>query len=542
MYGKVGLFENDAVKYTFVVVRKRHLGKVIYRREKDSPYVGVNSLSGGGKMSIDEKPQEYDFYDYWVVFNGKKFGPYDRIHEMHLEDGNVDNWVSADGKSITFAGVKGQMYYPVIANRTYTPFWSVDQAPDCSPVSGKTGFIIQWGQNDFRLLVDGSIKLTGWKSLKGLEYSKNGDIAYQGTEPNSNDNYVYLNYRKFAGPYGSVRQATFIPNTNILCALGYGSDVIIGDKKIPIPAGQSAGDLTIAGDWVSFYVSQSSTYSFYEYNYKTGQLLEHEGFAKRASIYNIDKNTIYYTTYNAKGDQLLVKQGGTILQTIPKSSHKDNSVRFKVSPNGDYISWYTNGYSKPYTLMLNGKPFTAAGNKIMGVEEASFCPVKHTLRLIVNTDKSTGSMSRKYIIGNNTFDLDGKFSEEFPGFRVFPTQSDDIFHVQGFASSRPYMNYEIYKNDKRLTDVKWSSVSELTASPNGNSYAALVTDLQNISLYYYFCLNRDMNYKRKLLVDGNIVSGNFGAPVWSKQKGKFLVLQEKNQRVTLTEQIGRAHV
>lgn len=554
VYGKIGLFDNGAVKYTFAVVRKPHNGKQIYKREFMSPYGGSKPIYGGSQMRVDNNPNEYDFYDYWVVFNGEKFGPYDRIYEMHQDDGNVDNWVSADGKSITFTGVKGQQYYPVIANKPSVPFWSVNQAPDCAPASGKASYILQWSQNDYRLFVDGRTKLTGWKKLKGLNYSDDrSQIVYSGKEPGSNDYFVYLNHQKVAGPYYIVSKATFIPNTNILCIDGFSyeninnravhnhGNVLIGDNKIPIPDDYSVGKFYFAGDWVSFLVSRNNksentyektSYWIYEFNYKTRQLLKHDGFAHIVSTFTDGEDTFYYSTYNSKGDQLLVKQGGTIIHTFSKANFNGYSVYSRVNPNGEYISRLSNTSIDSYKVMVNDKPFSAAGNKIMGTDVVTFCPVKHTIQLIVNKDQSVGSISRKYIIGDNIFDLDGDFSSVN---RVFPPESNDIIHLKRFIIDNSDWRYQIFKNDKCLTEVKWSSIAELTTSSNGSRYAALVTEKPAVPLYGYYSLNPQMHIKRKLLVDGRIVGDTYGAPIWSKQRSKFLVLQENDRNIILTE-------
>ncbi|MDD2550047.1 MAG: hypothetical protein PHD00_08125 [Bacteroidales bacterium] len=554
VYGKVGLFDNGEVKYTFAVVRSPHSGKQIYKREFMSPYGGGKPVYGGSQMRVDNNPSEYDFYDYWVIFNGREFGPYDRIYEMHQDDGNVDSWVSDDGKSITFTGVKGQRYYPVIASRPSSTFWSVNQAPDCDPVAGKWGYILQWSQNDYRLFVDGRPKLTGWKRLKGLKYSYDGsNVVYCGKEPGSDDYFVYLNHEKFAGPYYVVSEATFIPNTNILCVDGFGfesvnnravynhGNVLVGDSKIPIPDDHSVGKFYFAGDWVSFTVSRSNksenvyekaSYWIYEFNYKTRQLLKHDGFAHMVSTFTNGGDTFYYSTFNSKGDRLLVKQGGEIIHKLLNTNCDGYSILFRVNPNGEYITGLSNTSKNTYKVMLNGKPLSAAGNKVKGTDVLGFCPEKHTIQLIVNKDQSVASKSRKYVIGDNIFELDGDFSDIN---RVFPAQSNDIFHIQRFIIDRNDWRYQLFKNDKCLTEVKWSSIAELTTSLSGSRYAALVTQKPGVSLYGYYSLNPHMHIKRQLLVDGRVMGDTFGAPVWSEQRGKFLVLQEKNGRIMLTE-------
>jgi len=554
VYGKVGLFDNGEVKYTFAVVRSPRSGKQIYKREFMMPYGGGKPLSRVGQMGIDNNPGEYDFYDYWVIFNSREFGPYDRIYEMHQDDGNVDNWVSDDGKSITFTGVKGQRYYSVIASKPSSTFWSVNQAPVSDPASGKWVYILQWSQNDYRMFVDGNFKLTGWKKLNGLEYSYDGsNLVYSGKEPGSDDYFVYLNHEKVAGPYYLVSKAIFIPNTNILCVDGFNyesvnnravnnhGNVLVGDSKIPIPDDHSVGKFYFAGDWVSFTVSRSNesekiydkaSYWIYEFNYKTRQLLKHDGFTHMVSTFTNGDDTFYYSTFNSKGDRMLVKQGGEIIHKLLNANYNGYSISFKVNPNGEYITLLSNSSKNSYKIMQNGKPLLAAGNKVKGVDAGGFCPEKHTIQLVVKKDKSVGATSRKYIVGDNIFDLDGDFSNLN---RVFPTQSNDIFHIQRFIIDRNDWRYQLFKNDKCLTEVKWSSIAELTTSLNGSRYAALVTEKPGVSLYGYYSLNPYMHIKRQLLVDGRVMGDTYGAPTWSKQRGKFLVLQEKSKNIILTE-------
>jgi hypothetical protein len=551
VYGKVGLFPNGDVKYTFAMVRKPNRNKELYNRELLDPYSGPHPILSGGQLSKNNNPAEYDLYDYWVIFNGQRLGPYDRIYEMYQRDGNVDDWVNDCGKFISFAAVKGQQYIPVIANRPSNSFWKLIQAPDFDAKSGKQTFALKWGNDEVRLVENGQFKLMGWKRIEKVQYSSNGnDLLYVGGETDRNVNFVYVNHQKFAGPFNIVghKGAGFIPETNVPYAFGFTHDVVdgmsvanydvtIGKRKFSIPKGYGVGNPEFAGDWVSFTVTQhhknqndpfkASTISVYEYNYKTDELKKHEGYAYTLSHITPKGSSVhYYSTSNSKGDAHLVKQGGEILHTVPRNLSGENAVRFIVGNNGDFVTVYGSTDDKQQVL-YNGKPFALAGNTVARVEYANFCEETSNLQMVIAIDKSVGARKKRFISAQNQFEMNGDFYH-----MEFATNSNDIFISERDVNSTPW-TWRIYKNNQPLLTEKFNTITEFSISPNAQRYAAMVYNGKNPG--GYFTENYNMHEKWELLVDGKIVGSNFGAPVWSTKKNKFIVLQQVGSNIRLIE-------
>jgi hypothetical protein len=559
VYGKIGLNDNGTVKYTFAMTRKPNSNKQIYKREMDMPY-GPQPIIGGGQMRANPNPKEYDLFDYYVVFNGQKIGPYDRIYDMHQEEGDIDKWITPDGKHISFAGVKGQKYFPVFGNKQHgVSFWSVMQAPNYDPSSSKTTYTMKWDVDDVRLVEDGSIKLKGWKELSNVKYSDDEkNLLYVGAQTEKNKKHIYLNHEPIDEPYYLVSQIGFLPGTNkpFYKAFNYITvdnasktihGVRIGDRKFDFTNNENIGKIEISDPWVSFTVGTKNTsytgndmykkinVEIWEYNYRTDQLRKHGGYAYSAGI-NKAGNSFYYRTYDMEGNSILVAQGGKILEKISADKKGTNGVCMsQMSPKGDIFTYYKNATDAPYHLLKNGEPFTIQGvGKIMNVERFRFCPNTGKINLVNNKDKSVASEDRIVVNGDFQFNIKGR---ALANRMLFAEQSNDVITIFEFkrGDDRDF-TMQIYKNDKPISDLLFYSVSQFCISPDASRYAGLVTqEKKDVFMGQYFTENKIMHQKRKLLVDGKIVEGNFGAPVWSKAKNKFLVLKQEGNSIRLVE-------
>ena len=547
VYGKVGLFDDGSVKYTFAIIRKPNKSKVVYKAEFYDPY-GPRPLTGSGVMKVNNNPYDYDQYDYWVIFNGQKMGPYDRIYDMHQNKPNIDKWVSKDGKYISFSAVKGQKYAAIIGNKEVTSFWNFSQAPSYDPDFGKNTYAMKWSNNDTRLVENGVFKLKGWKVIENVSYSDDGqNLLYVGAETNGDERFVYLNHQKIAGPYYLVSNAGFIPGTDKPYIDGFNHRVVngksvyshgfvqIGDRKIPIPDNYSVNPFYFAGQWVSFVVDKSNdeykgddfykrkTSWIYEYNYVTDELLKHEGYASVLTT-DILNGTFYYSAFNANGDKLLVKQGGKIISQMNRKDYGENAPFFRVGPNDDVFTFNNMKFMGPYTITLNGEPFTPAGNQIMEIGLSSrFNPTTGKVQMHIRKDRSLDGTKNRFINGNVSFDFEGWVADLSVTYAV---QSNDIFFATKNFDAKKNIYFEIFKNGKLAVEGQWYSITPLEIAPDGSRFATLVSDSQSSrTIQSYYTLNQNMNYKRTLILDGKNMGDSYGIPVWSNAKQKFLILQ-----------------
>src|SRR6056297_131139 len=558
VYGNIGLNDNGSVKYTFPMTRKPNQSKQIYKREMRMPY-GAQPLLRGGQMRVDNNPKDYDMYDYFVVLNGNKMGPYDRIYDIHQDDGDIDNWITPDGKHISFAGVKGQKYYPIFGNNDIgITFWSVVQAPAYDPTSSNTTFAMEWRPGDARLIEKGRIKLRGWKVIKDIRYAyNNDDLLFVGAKDDKRKKYIYLNHESIDGPFNLVNQIGFLPGTNkpyfnaweniiINNASKAKHSVLIDDKKFDFTIDQQVGNLKIAAPWVCFTVSEKNknytgndrykkkSVEIWKYNYRSGELVKHGKYAYRASIHETG-DQLYFTTYDTDGSSLLVNFNGKILERVTPEERGKGGAALRLSPNGDYYTFYRKNYNQPYTLKKNGEIFKIDGvDKIMGIETLKFSPKTGKLNLVVTKDQSVGSEDRTVINGDFRFDIKGRAMGDW---MHFATESNDVFSRKEFKrEGERNFTAQLYKNGKLACDLSFKSIVEFTMSPDASRYAALVTlEKHDDFMGQYFTENHFMDNKRKLLVDGKIVEGTFGAPVWSNKKNKFLVLKQEGNSIRLVE-------
>jgi len=555
VFGKIGLKKDGDFNYSFVIVRKPNSGKVIYAREFD-PY-SARPLQGGGKMRIDEKPKDYDKYDFWVIFNGEKFGPYDRVVEMYQDDSNIDNWVSRDGQKISFAGVKGQKYEPIIGNQKEVGFWNSFQTPVYDPQSGIDTYAILWSTDNYKLFEKGKMVSSDWKLIKNITYSEDGqNLLYIGAKDNKKEQSIYLNHQKIAGPYYIASQVGFVPGTNQVYFSGFQENIVnnsveynyeyvaIGSKRIIIPDGYSVGNFNFADGKVSFYVSnvnkaykgtdpyKQQNIIVYEYNTRTSETVKHEGYALTIQT-NIAGNTFYYTTYNSNGDALLVMQGGVILDKVSKSERGvDGNAFFKVSPNGSVYTYYNQGFMKPYRMRKDGQPFTKAGDKIAWIEEISFNHTTQEDQIIIDVDESVGAKQRKLLKGDYEFSLSG---DTWAGNIYFSQTGKNIYSKHRRIISSNDWRYQLFKNGKPISEDNWTLITGFCQSTDGERYAMLVTDCPIMGLGGGGTENDVMNVKLQLILDGRIVDGNHGYPVWSNLSGNFLIIQERNGIVEMAE-------
>ena len=104
--GYIGVNEFGIITYTLVEVKKYDPNKIKFYNNR-----GNGNLSQG-------TPSEDEKYDYWIIYNGNKFGPYDKIINLPNPIGTakVDHMLNPKANTINFTGIKADKYYPVINN------------------------------------------------------------------------------------------------------------------------------------------------------------------------------------------------------------------------------------------------------------------------------------------------------------------------------------------------------------------------------------------------------------------------------------------
>jgi len=547
VFGKIGLDDSKNIKYTFAVVRKPNLSKKIYKREFN-PY-GPRGIGGGRVMRLDNNPKDYDRYDYWVVFNGKKFGPYDRIVEMYQNKPDIDKWVSADGKSISFAGVRGQRYYSVINSNNASGFWTCSQAPSFDRLSGQNMYSMQYRHNSYWLYQNRKVFLKGWKYIKGIKFADNKeDFLYVGAMDNKYEKYVYVNHEQIAGPYYLISKFGFIPGTSKVYCAGFDRKsnykfVKVGNKKIPVPDGNSVSNLSVDKDRVFFTLSWANKkapkknifarkkYKVCEYDLKTGKIKKYGNyyFALYPKKFN---GKIYYQTYTSKGDHLFVKHGGKILDRLKRSQLKGASVFYKIAPDGSCYTYYKK--KNRYIVRKNGKQINLKNlnGKFAWIDSFRFDPVTGKEQLVINLDSSVASKKKKIFYGNTSFYLNG---DTWAKNIFFASGCNDVYSVHRYIKSHNDWRYQLFKNGKPVDNNIWSGIAVLTTAGNGRGYAMLVSRDVQMGLNAYWTENKQMNLKTDFIVNGRIKPGRYGAPVWLPCAGKFAVLKQEDDRIVVSK-------
>ncbi|MGE0079432.1 MAG: hypothetical protein AB7S48_16345 [Bacteroidales bacterium] len=553
VYGKVGLNSDCDIKYTFAIVRKPNLDKPVFRQK--STLHGSTDNQNTITMELDPNPMDYDRFDYWVVFNKQKFGPYDRVEGIDPNEPDVDEWVSRDGKSISFIGVKGKQHYAIVGSKVSHGFLGANPELTCDVKSGKNTFAVKWADRDFRLMEDGATKLSGWQALENIVYSEDGtNLLYVGARDNLHEKYIYLNNDVIAGPYYCVTQLGFIPGTNRVYFAGFNQRIedgvamnnyeyiAIANKRIIIPDGSCVGDFKFCNGRVSLNVNADcdgfgikdkasdgvKDFTIYEYDVKSGETNQLEGYSLSLQT-AIVGNSFYYMTYDKLGNYLLVKEGGTILDKVTKAERGDNTVYFKVSPNGDFYTYFSNSADKSFALKKNGKPFAVSNTPIMGIDKLSFSAATDNLQMVITTNKTEELEARTIINGDSLFCLNGKMDV---AKTYFASEGNPVY---SFIQSNSGANaqYRLYRNGNLLNNTYWGDVPAFSLSCNGERYAMLTINDGVGGVYYP--KNSIMNLHPRLIVDGKIMEGVFGAPIWSPKESKFMVIRQNNAIIEIVE-------
>lgn len=537
VYGKIGQFNDGSIKYTFAIIRKKNTQKKVYKEEFE-PYGPRPILSGRGMTRISTK--EWDQYDFWVVFNGEKLGPFDRIRDFRASKSNVDDWVSKDGKKITFTVCKGNRHYIICGNKMGTGYWSFVQDVEVDSQSGKNCYSLFWGNKKYQLYENGIRKLKDWKRISSINYSKDGkDLLYVGAPERRNESFIYLNHQKISESYsmaGTHESTGFIPNTNIPYYRAtnrvdgkYKTTIAIGDHKYEFKAGESIGNPQVSDDWLVFYCSKpDKSYYFnksikvFEYNVKTGEMTSHGNYSYMVQTRKL-ANKFYYITKDKAGNSLLVGMGGKVIENLKGIQNVFNITKLNIK--GETFTYYkkSNKYGSQTYFRKNGKALIILPGKKKYVLNCNYNSYSNKLELELGLDAPVGAKDVQIMYGSNSFNIKKRVEKNYYAY-----ESDDVYSIIREKNNQNQTYYTLYKNGKPISEKKWIGINEFKISNKGNRYALLsiVKDLRIGGAYT--TQNKYLNLKRDLFIDGVKINGNYGSPIWNSVSNCFLSIKEEN--------------
>ncbi|HDS02093.1 MAG TPA: hypothetical protein ENN72_00090 [Firmicutes bacterium] len=376
VYGKIGLFDDGQMKYTLAVVRKPNTEKPIYEAGFD-PY--EPRPLGEPLLKLNPNPKPYEQYDFFLIFNGVKYGPFDRILDMDQSDPDTDHWVSHDGKNISFSYVVREKYYPYVNGFPGVPFWTTNQAPVHDPVYGQTEFAIEASRYRFRLFKRAKIVLDNWMYMGDLHTSEDGThFLYVGGEATPEERYVYINHEKKTGPYYLVSRVGFIPGTNEFYCAGFDKQsnykkVVLGEKRVAVPEGTQVTNFHVSSKKIIFTLETplpalrekigilGRKFDVVEYDIASKTIRSSGPYFKQLAVREA-KGDFYFWTIDGQDDLVMIAPGGRILERFSVSDPLVfwSSSRVAVTPQGDWYIAYKKlkeggDYDKPgtYTYVLH---------------------------------------------------------------------------------------------------------------------------------------------------------------------------------------------
>ncbi|MFP4362483.1 MAG: hypothetical protein ACLFR1_01305 [Spirochaetia bacterium] len=533
VYGSFGLNDDGSQSYTFTVVRTPAPGKTVYRRELDA-YAGVEPMISGGAMRVDQDVQDYDEFDYYIIFNGNRLGPYDRFHDISMEDPNVENWITPDGEGLTFAAVRGQRYNLIINSRMHISYWSHTQAPIVAEAPGTYAYAMQFDRNDWRLREVYDRVHQGFARFWNLEYSADGSrLLYVGAPNRLNERYVYINHERVAGPYTSVLPYVtgFAGDSNTPYFLGHtaeGVELTVGSQRVHLPSGvRNIGRIFYTNGQLAFSGQVDGQQYVFLYTISTSELVQREGRLGGGGILESTTQS-YFSIIDWDNNHILIDASNNTVSSIPQSDLGDSTstVVYRVCPNDNIYAYYQG------TILRNGQPYEPAGTDFYRIIHFSFNPFTGEPQIAVNLEPELHTNRRRIIYDGRALDITGDM-DNFERYSYFSPEGPFYWIKRNIHGTSDW-RWQIYRDNKRLTE-EFHSIVELTVSDDGSRYAALVSRDPDVNIFHYASTNRIMHSDLDLLVDGQIIDGNFSAPVWSQQAGGFLVMAQDGRDVIIRQ-------
>jgi len=546
VYGKIGLFNDGRVKYTLAVIRKPNAEKPIYEAGFD-PY--EPRPLGEPLLKLNPNPKPYEQYDFFLIFNGVKYGPFDRILDMDQNDPDTDDWVSHDGKNISFSYVVREKYYPYVNGFPGVPFWTTDQAPVHDPVYGQTEFAMEVRRYRFRLFKRAKIVLDDWMYIGDLHTSEDGShLLYVGGEATPEERYVYINHEKKAGPYYIVFRVGFIPGTDEFYCAGFDKqsnykEVILGEKRVSVPDGTEVTNFNVSSKKIVFTLETpipalrekigipGRKFEVVEYDIASKTIRSHGPYFKQLAVREA-KGDFYFWTLDDQDELIMITPGGRILERFSVSDPLTfwSSSRVAVTPQGDWYIAYKKlkdggDYDRPgtytYALHKNGaliNEFDAVFAIAPTVNEKN-----GAAQFQFYADQTVASVKRIYVYGDKVIRGEGEDMET-----IYAPESLHLYS----RIRTPGMRFRVNRDGRPADEKVWNGLAALAVSGSGDQYAALATEKAGFTRYWITPDRLDADWK--LVVNGKVRPGRFGAPVWSHAAQNLLVLEQKGTDIFLT--------
>ncbi|SIQ29264.1 hypothetical protein SAMN05920897_106144 [Alkalispirochaeta americana] len=536
VYGRIGLNDDGSQRFTFLVVRTPNPDKTIYRREDES-YVGVRSIGRGGSMSVDRDVQDFDRYDYFIVFNGNKLGPFDRFKEVKHDNPNVADWISPGGQGLTFSAVEGQHYRLYANSRPQTSYWSYSQTPLVAEAPGKVAFVVQFDRNNWHLRENHRLIKQEYAGIWNLEYSADGSkLMYVGAPERTNERHVYINHERVGGPYTSVLPYVtgFVDNTNTPYFVGStssGQEVVVGTRRVNLPRNiRNIGRVYSDSGRLAFSGQDGDRRFSYLYTVSNNTLLEREGrLVGRGLI--IANNRAYLNIIESNDNRTLIDQNNNVVFSMPLRELHDtlSSVRADASPTGDIYITYRRADGQGVVLK-NGNPYEPAGSDFSRLIHISFNPVTGLPQIGLDISTDDSGNVRRIIHNDKAFDTVGEM-DNFERYSVFPPEGPAYWIRRRIHAHRDW-RWTVFRENEQVSE-EFHHLFALTVSNDGTRFAALVSDDPDADIRDYYSTNRSMHTPVTLMVDGRLINGRFGAPVWSPRDGRFLALTQDGRNIII---------
>ncbi len=546
VYGKIGTFEDGSLKYTLAIVRKRNENKTFYRMGFQ-PYQ-PRIVQGGGNLKAYENPRDYHQYDVYLIFNGQKFGPYDEVYDMDFTDPDPDEWVSDDGKTISFCGQKGKKFMGVVHNTERSTFWVPSQALNIDVKHPEDIFTVAYGEGDVRMYRDGQQIQTQLNYFKTLKHSANGNLLYAATDKASGEKGLYLNHQKIDSEAKSIG-GDFIPGTDQLYYIENFEDgskkLHLGSQEFYFNANDEIAKIEFIDGYVSFVVRKDKTWenTIYEYDLKTQQMHHHGPYliTRMAKLYNplgyaimhqSKENDAYVHTYT------FLKAGGEVIEKYIRPAKASTPI-LQIAPSNDI---YIIKRESPVRITKNGKPYPFDGN-VEQVNKTGIMPSSGQLYTISTVKSEFNNMANNAIridIGDQSY-----FCKGHPTMYIPTTEAPVLYTVNRAAGEDNRQNM-LFKNCEPLLNETWKHIEQPAISANGEHFAVMVFNYgdkwQVNSIMGYYPTNGCMHQDWHLLVDGKEMPGNYGFPAYLKDQNKLVALKQEGNQLVVKDLLSNQNI
>ncbi|MBN1250948.1 MAG: RICIN domain-containing protein [Bacteroidales bacterium] len=526
VFGKIGLNKQGNYKYTLVIVRKPNTNKEIYNFYGN--YYAERPLGANLRKSKD--PANYDKYDYFLIFNGIKFGPYDHIFSPgKWSNSNIDTWVSDDGKHISFVGTVAEKWYPVIYNNKASFFWTPGQAPDYDGVADKWVYSMFWSNEVYKLFEQGKPTIQSSKYIDQPIYSANGQLLYVSSPNSAIDKYIYLNYKQIDGPFKQVdfNGVGFIPGTEKVYYNTF-TKIKLGSKEYVCKPDETVNSLVFNEDIVSFIVinKKSRKSIVFEYDIKTEQMISHGPYTDYTNMFSTGKYTYLVKRDKDSKQFSVIGQGGKVLWEKPHSLKSGENTGARISSSGDLYVWYKS--QGVWKIDRNGENIPFNGY-IAGIEPITFNPISGIPIIHSKIDKTIAGQIHHIYYG----DLDFEVSGDLNAGKLYPTlDGKSIFYTVRTIEDEKW-TYQLHKNGAIINNNAYGVIDEFAVTPTGDNYAMLVSNIEKA--YSYIIMNNEMDKAWKLIINGKELVGNYGAPVYLKSKDKLVAIKQMGNSLVLVD-------